>query len=350
MRQWKTLSRIFVTALITACAAFPALAATNYEVIDEITLDISSNIYAGENGSDVDVSTDTEGCYVDSVSVTNEPDNYWDEDDKPKLTIVLYVTDEDEYRFDTEWSKKDVYLEGDGGTVTSVSDSNSRKKLTVKVTLDELDYSEDFDEDEALEIYDLYWDDETGEASWEENEYAKRYEVRLYRNGSAVTSTLKTTDNDYNFAEYFTKKGDYTFKVRVVRSSSTTGSWYESEELSVDSEEAAAIRSYASSGSSSSGSSSSGSAGSPGASTTAGAWLRDNVGWWWCNPDKTYPVSAWKYINNRWYYFDGAGYCVQNKWVQTNGIWYYCGPDGDMWTNTWTPDGYRVGADGAWIR
>lgn len=33
-----------------------------------------------------------------------------------------------------------------------------------------------------------------------------------------------------------------------------------------------------------------------------------------------------------------------------NGIWYYLGQDGVMLTNTTTPDGYKVGADGAWIR
>ena len=32
------------------------------------------------------------------------------------------------------------------------------------------------------------------------------------------------------------------------------------------------------------------------------------------------------------------------------GNWYYLGPDGVMLTNTTTPDGYRVGADGVWIQ
>lgn len=345
MKRWRVTAMIAAAAFMMVGTAFSALAATTYDVIEEVSLDISSNIYGGDTESDVEVSTDTTGCYVDSVTVTNEPNDGWDEGDNPKLTIVLYVDDEDEYRFASTWKKSDVYLEGSSGTVTSVTDSSSRKKLTVKVTLDDLDYSDDFDADEELEVYDLYWDEEDGEASWEENDYAKRYEVRLYRDGSAITSTLKTTDNDYDFAEYFTKKGDYTFKVRAVRSSSVTGSWCESDELSVTSSEASAIRAHASSSSSSSGSSSSGSS----ANATAGAWLRDNVGWWWCNPDKTYPVSTWKYINNKWYYFDGAGYCVLNKWIQTNGIWYYCGSDGDMWTSRWTPDGYWVDANGVWV-
>lgn len=36
-----------------------------------------------------------------------------------------------------------------------------------------------------------------------------------------------------------------------------------------------------------------------------------------------------------------------NKWI--NGT-YYVGADGAMYTNATTPDGYQVGADGAWIK
>ena len=42
---------------------------------------------------------------------------------------------------------------------------------------------------------------------------------------------------------------------------------------------------------------------------------------------------------------------AKNVWkAGANGIWYYLGQDGVMLTNTTTPDGYKVGADGAWIR
>lgn len=338
VKRLKKLNVALMAMTMAAALAFPACAA-EYDTIEEVTLEIESNIYAGTTGSNVEVTSDTDGCYVDSVTVTNEPDSdeEWEEDDKPKLSIVLYVDDEDEYRFVSGIEEEDVTIDGADGEVTSVTRGSSGRKLTVKVTLDEIDYEDDEDYDEDLEIYDLWWEESTGEANWEENDDAKRYEVRLYRDGSSVTSVLKTTDNDYDFSEYFTKKGDYTFKVRAVRSSSVYGDWYESDELSVDADEAEDIRT-------------SGGSGSYGISAAEGAWLQDSVGWWWCNPDKTYPTSMWKYIGGCWYYFDSVGYCVMNQWVQTNGIWYYCGSTGAMLSNCWTPDGYWVNSDGAWVQ
>lgn len=50
--------------------------------------------------------------------------------------------------------------------------------------------------------------------------------------------------------------------------------------------------------------------------------------------------------SSQWYYAgaDGVGY---NGWVQDGGYWYYI-KDGRMLTNQYTPDGYYVGAYGAW--
>lgn len=60
----------------------------------------------------------------------------------------------------------------------------------------------------------------------------------------------------------------------------------------------------------------------------AGEWKSDASGWWWQNDNGSYPVSQWKEINGKQYYF---------------------GADGYMLADTTTPDGYQVGADGAWI-
>ena len=77
----------------------------------------------------------------------------------------------------------------------------------------------------------------------------------------------------------------------------------------------------------------------------AGQWKRDARGWWYQNDNGTYPKSEWRYINGAWYCFDGAGYMLHDTWSGD----YYLGADGAMLTNTTTPDGYRVGADGKWI-
>ena len=85
------------------------------------------------------------------------------------------------------------------------------------------------------------------------------------------------------------------------------------------------------------------------AGVTEGAWLKDDIGYWWCNPNKTYPAATWKLINGTWYYFNQAGYRLENQWQLTDGKWYYCGANGAMLANAMTPDNYYVGADGAWV-
>ena len=77
----------------------------------------------------------------------------------------------------------------------------------------------------------------------------------------------------------------------------------------------------------------------------AGTWKQDHIGWWWQEDNGSYPVSTWKEISGKWYYFETSGYMAANKWIGN----YYVGSDGSMLVNTTTPDGYRVGADGAWI-
>jgi len=82
--------------------------------------------------------------------------------------------------------------------------------------------------------------------------------------------------------------------------------------------------------------------------TENGRWILDAHGWWFLNPDRSYPANTWKMINGKWYYFNKSGY-MKTGWVQTNGIWYYLGADGAMLSNTRTPDGYYVNQSGAWV-
>lgn len=61
----------------------------------------------------------------------------------------------------------------------------------------------------------------------------------------------------------------------------------------------------------------------------AGEWKQDTTGWWYQEDNGSYPVNQWKEINGKQYYFGGDGYMLHD---------------------TTTPDGYKVGADGAWIQ
>ncbi len=107
-------------------------------------------------------------------------------------------------------------------------------------------------------------------------------------------------------------------------------------------------------------------------------------GWWFLYDDGTFPHNEWVYLswNGRsdWYYFDVDGWMEDNwfywnnnwyylhtkydntrghmytGWHEIDGKWYYFntasdkGTLGAMLANTTTPDGYRVDANGAWIR
>lgn len=74
-------------------------------------------------------------------------------------------------------------------------------------------------------------------------------------------------------------------------------------------------------------------------------WKRNDKGWWYEEADGSYPTNAWKLIKDKWYYFDGIGYMVENRWIGN----YYLGSDGAMLVNTSTPDGYYVDATGKWV-
>ena len=63
-------------------------------------------------------------------------------------------------------------------------------------------------------------------------------------------------------------------------------------------------------------------------------------------------LVGWILWEGKWYYgSEKAGSLgeVRFGWLKIRGKWYYFGTDGVMLMNARTPDGYFVGADGAWI-
>lgn len=207
---------------MTAMLAFPVMAS---EKIEEVTIDISAVLTDSDN-LEVEAEVSDDGCYIDEVTVTNTPSGDWNDSTKPKVKVTLGA--ESGYTFSTGLGRSDVYLGNDDQTVTSVSRSTS--KLSVYVTLPKIeDIDTDYDSDDDMEVYDLFWDDSYGGvACWEGSDSAKKYQVRLYRDGSAVGSTYTTTNDYYNFCGSFTKSGSYTFKVKAIRGNNET-SWQESD-------------------------------------------------------------------------------------------------------------------------
>lgn len=327
---------IAIAVVLGMTVSMTSMAATGTK-ITSISLKISSDIEAGSSDSDVEVTASSSKYSVEDTEVTNEPDDEWEDGDKPKLKVTLEA--EEDYYFPSGFSKSSVSLSGSEGTVSSVSRSGS-DSLIVYITLDKL---EDGRSVYDLDVSDLEWDESSGTAYWEACKDANKYEVRLYRGSSAVTSVTTTTSDSYDFSGSITTSGTYTFKVRGVYNSSNKGSWEESDSWYVSSEEVEDI--YSGSSFSSSPTTSTG----PGLSNSSGAWLRDQTGWWYCNADKSYTMNNWQYINEEWYYFDEYGY-METGWILWNSQWYYCEESGVMYVNTITPDGYYVDRNGAWVQ
>ena len=110
-------------------------------------------------------------------------------------------------------------------------------------------------------------------------------------------------------------------------------------------------------------------------------WICDKAGnWYYCNTETELPygkmVTGWRLdtADNNWYYLDPVSGAMALGWRNIDGKWYYFSPVGagvyaydpvrQRWTygggagrplgamyqNEVTPDGYRTGADGAWIQ
>lgn len=114
----------------------------------------------------------------------------------------------------------------------------------------------------------------------------------------------------------------------------------------------------------------------------SGSWQEDGNGWKMAGSDGSRPINRWVYTDwqgtNSWYFFDENGYMITGwfeykgnvyylnpvsegtkgkmvtGWNQIDGIWYYFSEaegdtKGSVLKNTTTPDGFRVGPDGARI-
>ena len=69
-------------------------------------------------------------------------------------------------------------------------------------------------------------------------------------------------------------------------------------------------------------------------SCLAAGWQQNTIGYWYENENGTWPANTWEWIDGN---KDGRAEC------------YYFNENGYMLSNTITPDGYQVNADGAWI-
>ena len=297
--------------------------------IKEVPLHISSNIEVRDTGSDIEVTTDSNVCNVGTVDVDNEPNGEWKHKDKPKVKVRLEA--ENGYYFKSGFDKKNISLTGSKGKVSSVKRKNS-DEIQVFIKLNSIKAD---DGDFELDIDEAEWNPWNAYAVWDECEDAKYYEVRLYRNGNLPGSVKSFLSANYDFSPYVTTAGKYVFEVRGVYDSNRKGDWEESEPWQVSWEKVSELMTM--------------SANKTGQNQTQGTWIQNEIGWWYCNPDRSYTRSNWQFINGIWYFFNEEGY-MKTGWTFWNGKWYFLNEKGEMLKNAIAPDGKQVGEDGAWVQ
>lgn len=73
-----------------------------------------------------------------------------------------------------------------------------------------------------------------------------------------------------------------------------------------------------------------------------GSWKRDDNGWWYEFADGAYYRDGWQEFYGTWYHFRADGYLTTSTWVGS----CYVDDSGRMLTDTITPDGWYVNANG----
>ena len=100
-------------------------------------------------------------------------------------------------------------------------------------------------------------------------------------------------------------------------------------------------------------------------------WFQENGTWYWFNSNCG-AATGWAKVDGEWYFFKGNN-AMKTGWEKVDGNWYYMASSGKMVTGwcevngKWyyfskasnslgqmlystTVDGYKLGADGAWIK
>ena len=322
--------RVWYTAAITLVMMTGLFTITSFaakgEKITAIKLEVKDNLQLGsalDEEDELEIETSADSYGVAEWEIDNEGFT-WNSEHKPRVKVT--VTADDDYYFSV--SKDKVKIKGDAAKVVSTKKEDSQ---TLIITLDLKPMAERVGPIEYAYLNGTV-------ATWAPAQGAVAYELYLYRDSKAVGSKRTTTETTYDFGTAIRKAGEYYYKVRAVGAEgSKEGKYTESASRYVSPSEAQAL---ASAGNSKAADGNNG--------NTPGQWVQDETGWRWLNPDGSYTVNNWAFINNKWYYFGENSY-MATGWIQWKELWYYLGPDGDMQTNFQTPDGHMVNGDGVRI-
>ncbi|WP_024292700.1 cell wall-binding protein [Lacrimispora indolis] len=314
MNGKRILSLVLAVTMAAGLNSMTSMAATRKK-ITTVNLSVSADVVPGGSVFDQQAELTVKNGKIDvgEYEFTNSGFQ-WYEHDVPRLEVKLYA--QEGYYFSVSESGFTI----SGGTFVKQAREDFSQTLTLTIDLPRVG---EFTQD----ITSAEWGSKTM-AVWSPAAGAGSYEVKLYRDGKHTGGVKTSVGTSLDLSGSMGKVGNYTFKVRPVskQNSENKGDWVESSANYVDA--AAAEQNRTSSGNS-------------------GGWKQDGTGWWYANNDGTYPAEIWQSIDGQWYFFNARGY-MATGWVEWNGKQYYCDlAGGQMLSNTTTPDGVRVGADGA---
>ncbi len=309
--------------------------------------DISDSIKGKSVGSDISLSSE---YYTIVVRVYDEePDDdveYDDDDDVVNdYTIhVKYTGDGSDTSDDDADDYDDIYLDSlsvDGNSI-SLSDSKVTYTYDVASDADEVTIKakpEDEDED-TVEI--------DGDEVDDDDNYKK--DVDLDNGENDIKIRIEDEDDD---------EREYTLK--IYRGTTST-----------DSGDGVLTSSTAASNPSTTTTVSTGNTADSTSPSIKNGWVQvsgkwqyyDNLGkqlinqwvfdknynsWYYMASDGFMAENSWILSSGKYYYLSTSGAMAENCWVISGGKYYYLTSDGSMATST-TISGYKVGADGAWIK
>lgn len=320
-RHWKEALWLLLAVVLVLTLLSPAYAATRREKIANVKLKVECDKTpeAGDDIGTVKVTVSDDRIEVsEPAEFYDTEDDTWVRGEVPVIRLELSVKDEEKHYFT---SSTKVRVSGHHSELKSKKVTHGGDSLQIEIKLEKVS-------GDLAEVEDYYW--EGNVAEWSEVDGASKYEIKLYRGNSQVT-TVTTNQEKYDFFPYMNKAGDYTFKVRAISSSDNEkGKWTDkSEECSID-EKDVYKGNPPENGNLNSGPSVNppypGSYGNPGQQRYG--WNQDSAGWTYRMNDGSLARNRWLFVDNNWFYLSENGY-MKTDWIYVDNNWFYLNPISD---------------------
>lgn len=379
------LLKIALCCMALGTMAIPAYAAEEVKsVYVSIVPDDDQTFSPGEVEAGMEPTVDSGCYYVDEYDTSKS--SYTP---KTSYTYTITILPESGYKF-TNSTKVSVY----GATNVTVK-SRSSSKIEVK--------AKTYPFYVLAEPTNIVIDETEKEATWDKVEHASKYNVEIYytnKSGDEKQTKKSTKKASIDLSGYLGKYEDVHISVQAVKGTSdgddfisnsdyvfadgSTDEDMSEEEYIFDIPTSASDGSKTSSTNSSNHSSSNGPSSNSSSGPSVGPSSNTSDGWhgsgdnWYYSKDGKKIVGwlglnndwylldsngnmkyGWQYVDNNWFYMntahDGSFGKMLVGWQNINGKWYYLntahdGTYGAMYSNRTTPDGFKVGSDGAWIQ